>query len=47
MLVYLQGGKSVVQILQSIQVCHVHTVHEALAVLDNLACSLQVGQSHE
>ena len=47
MLVFLQGGKPLLHILQSIQVCHVHTVHEALAVIDDLASSMQVRQSHE
>lgn len=35
------------QILQSIQVNRVHTVHEALALLDTLGSSMQVRQAHQ
>lgn len=42
----LQGAQSLMQILQSIQVNRVHTVHEALALLDTLGSSMQVRQVH-
>ncbi len=42
--IVVQDSKSLMEVLQQIQVNHVHTVHETLAVADNIACSMPVSK---